>query len=121
MVSMLHALAATGGDSPIWFVHGARDGAHHPLADEVRDLVSRRAGAGIHVAYSQPRPEDTAGIDYDSVGRVDGALLAGLVNDVEAHYFLCGPTRFMADVQTDLERRGVPSEYIHTESFGPVG
>ena len=30
MVSMLHALAATGGDSPIWFVHGARDGAHRP-------------------------------------------------------------------------------------------
>jgi ferredoxin-NADP reductase len=29
--------------------------------------------------------------------------------------------RFMADVQTDLERRGVPAERIHTESFGPVG
>ena len=121
MVSMLHALAAAGGDSPVWFVHGARDGGHHPLAREVRELAASRAGARVHVAYSRPRPEDEAGTDYDSEGRVDGALLANLIEDVEAHYFLCGPTRFMADIQTDLERRNIPSEYIHTETFGPVG
>ena len=48
-------------------------------------------------------------------------LLANLIEDAEAHYFLCGPTRFMADIQTDLERCGVLAEYIHTESFGPAG
>ena len=75
----------------------------------------------LHVAYSRPRPEDEAGIDYHSEGRVDGALLAGLIENIEAHYFLCGPIRFMADIQTGLERRGVPAEHIHTESFGPTG
>jgi ferredoxin-NADP reductase len=40
---------------------------------------------------------------------------------VDAHYFLCGPTRFMADVLADLERQNVPVEQIHTETFGPVG
>ncbi len=121
MVSMLNALAAEGGERPVWFVHGARDGGHHPLAREVRDLAARRTGVRVHVAYSRPRPEDEAGVDYDSEGRVDGALLASLIEDVGAHYFLCGPTRFMADIQTDLERRDVPAEHIHTESFGPVG
>ena len=46
--------------------------------------------------------------DYDSEGRVDGALLAGLVNNVDAHYFVCGPTSFMAAVQAGLEGSNVP-------------
>ena len=121
MVSMLHALAAEGSERPVWFIHGARDGGHHPLAREVRELAARCTGIRVHVAYSRPRPEDETGIDYDTEGRIDGALLAKLIGNDDAHYFLCGPTRFMADLQTDLERRDIPSEYIHTETFGPVG
>lgn len=121
MVSMLHSLAAENGERRVWFVHGVRDGGHHPLAREVRALATRRADTQIHVAYSRPRAEDKIGIDYDSEGRVNGSLLADLIDNVEAHYFLCGPTRFMAEVQTALERRGVSAEHIHTESFGPVG
>ena len=121
MISMFHAIVEEGGDRPVWFVHGARDGGHHPMANEVRDLAAGRSGAHVHVAYSRPRPEDRAGVEYDSEGRVDGELLAGLAGDAGAHYLLCGPVSFMADVQTDLERRGIPSAHIHTESFGPVG
>ena len=121
MVSILHVLAAEDSNRPVWFVHGVRDGSHHPLAREVRELAARRTGIQVHVAYSRPRPEDKAGTDYNSEGRVDGALLANLMEGVDAHYFLCGPTRFMAGLQTDLERRNTPAEHIHTESFGPVG
>ena len=121
MVSMLHALAAAGGTRPVWFIHGARDGDHHPLSQEIRDVAARRDGIRVHVAYSRPGSNDQAGVDYDSAGRVDGALLARLVENTDAHYFLCGPTGFMADIQTDLERRNIPPEHIHTESFGPTG
>lgn len=121
MMAMLHALAAEGGTRPVWFVHGLRDGAHHPLAREARELARKRSGIRVHVAYSRPRPEDRIGVDYDGAGRVEGALLADLVADREAHYFLCGPTTFMADIQNGLERRKVPAGHIHTESFGPVG
>ena len=27
----------------------------------------------------------------------------------------------MADVHTELESRGIPTDHIHTETFGPVG
>ena len=114
------ALAAEGGDRPVWFVHGARNGLHHPFAQEVRELSANRPAFNVHVAYSRPRPDDRIGRDYDSEGRVDGALLARLVENVEAHYFLCGPTRFMADIQSDLERQGICPERIHTETFGPA-
>ncbi|MEM7412388.1 MAG: pyridoxamine 5'-phosphate oxidase family protein [Myxococcota bacterium] len=118
MVSMLQALASEASERPVWFVHGARDGDHHPLADEVRDVAARAIGIRVHTAYSRPRPEDTA---HDSVGRVDAALLARLVDRPDAHYFLCGPVGFLAGLQSELEARGVPREHIHAETFGPVG
>jgi hypothetical protein len=121
MMSILHAVAAESSDRRVWFVHGARDGRHHPLADEVRGLVANRPNIDLHVAYSRPSPEDEIGSDYDSEGRVNGALLAEMTQNVDAHYFLCGPTRFMAEIQSDLERHNVPAEQIHTETFGPVG
>lgn len=121
MISILHTVAAENSNRPVWFVHGARDGLHHALADEIRDLTAGHPNIDLHVAYSQPRPEDKIGTDYNSEGRVNGALLADLVKNVDAHYFLCGPSRFMASVQNDLERQSVPIDQIHYETFGPLG
>ncbi len=118
MISILHAVADSG-DRPVWFVHGARDGDHHPLIEEVRNLVAERPNINTHIAYSRPRPEDELGTDYDSEGHVTGDLLKRLVQNVDAHYFLCGPTRFMADIQAALEQQNVPADQIHYESFGP--
>jgi ferredoxin-NADP reductase/predicted pyridoxine 5'-phosphate oxidase superfamily flavin-nucleotide-binding protein len=119
LVSMLHALVASGEERRVWFVHGARDGRHHPLADEVRRLAKATPRVALHVAYSRPLPEDEAGSRFDSRGRIDGALLESLVPGLEGDFYLCGPAGFMAGVQDDLEVRGVATERIHTESFGP--
>ncbi|MGI9592054.1 MAG: pyridoxamine 5'-phosphate oxidase family protein [Myxococcota bacterium] len=122
LLSMLHAWADDDGDArPIWFVHGARDGAHHPLREEVERLVAEAPGASLHVAYSQQRAEDTLGEGHHSVGRVDAALLEKLVPGLDADFYLCGPTAFMADLQDALEGRGVSAERIRSESFGPAG
>ena len=121
MASMLHALAGEDGARPVWFIHGSHDSAHHALASEIRDLAARRPGINLHIAYSKPLAEDKLGIDYDSEGRIDGDLIASLSALPEAHYLLCGPTAFMANIQNTLEKQGIPSERIHTESFGPAG
>jgi ferredoxin-NADP reductase len=55
-----------------------------------------------------------------SVGRIDGALLDDLLPSLEVDFYLCGPIGLMATLQTQLEARGVPSNQIYTESFGPV-
>lgn len=115
-VSMLHALLAEESARPVWFVHGTRDGRHHPLAAEVRALAARRPGITVHVAYSRPRAEDSG---HDSVGRIDGALLDRLVSAPDAHYFLCGPVAFMGALHSELDRRGVGADRIHSETFGP--
>ncbi|MCK0104589.1 pyridoxamine 5'-phosphate oxidase family protein [Pseudohalocynthiibacter sp. F2068] len=121
MVSILRAIVAENSNRPAWFVHGARDGRHHPFAREVRDLVADRPNIKSHVQYSRPQIEDTIGTHYDAKGRITGKLLAELVNNVDAHYFLCGPTPFMAQIRADLEEQSIPVEQIHHETFGPVG
>ncbi len=120
MLSILAKVANEDSRRPVWFVHGARDSQHHPLAREVRNLALKRAGISVHVAYSRPAAEDKIGKDYDSQGYVTGALLSQLIENADAHYFLCGPVRFMGELQADLESRGVSAQQIHTESFGPV-
>jgi len=115
LVSMLHALVATGEDRPIWFVHGVRDGRHHPFAEEVRTLALGRPGIHVHFRYSRPLPEDRG---HDDVGRIDAELLGRLDPGPEAHWMLCGPTSFLVDIQSVLERRGVPAAQIQHESFG---
>jgi ferredoxin-NADP reductase len=116
MVSMLHTLADPERAAPVWFFHGARDGAHHALKDEVRRLTGMRPGITTHVRYSQPRHTD---VDHDEAGRLDGAAIAAAVDRADAHYYLCGPASFMATIQSSLEEAGVAPERIHSESFGP--
>lgn len=121
MMSLLHELAREDGDRSVWFIHGARDGDHHVLSRETRDLVAHSPAISLHVAYSNPGEADRLGMDFHSEGRIDGDLVARLVDAPDAHYLLCGPSPFMAAVQDALERKGVPSDRIHTESFGPKG
>ena len=121
MVSMLHALASGTSVRPTWFIHGARDGDHHPLSDEVRDLVAARDHVRSHVAYSRPTADDVDVGGYDSNGRLDGSLILALVGDTNADFYLCGPTSFMAQVRADLLAEGVDEQRIHTETFGPTG
>jgi ferredoxin-NADP reductase len=119
LVSMLHALAARNEPRPVWFVHGARDGRHHPLSEEVRRLTDAAPHLHQHIAYSRPREQDRLGHDYDAVGRIDGQALEDLLPDLDADFYLCGPVPFMASLQQGLEDRGVAPESIHSESFGP--
>jgi len=120
LVSMLHTLVARDTGHAVWFVHGARDGQHHPLRREVERLVASAASAHVHVAYSRPGPGDSLGRDYDSPGRIDSALLEKLLPGFDADFYLCGPRRFMAAIHAHLEERGVPPDRIRSESFGPA-
>lgn len=119
LVSILHELVRSQPSRPVWFVHGARDGRHHPLASEVKRLAERAPQVRRIVAYRRPGPQDVLGRDYHREGRVDEGLLQELLpGKIDAEFHLCGPIAFLAAIQHALEDRGVPDERIHTESFG---
>ena len=119
MLSMFHQLVSNSEHRPVWFVHGARDGAHHALSEEVMALANAGDHFHSHTSYSRPRPEDHEGVAYDRRGRVNGELLHSLLPDLDAEFYMCGPIGFMATLQSELEELGVPVDQIHSESFGP--
>jgi ferredoxin-NADP reductase/predicted pyridoxine 5'-phosphate oxidase superfamily flavin-nucleotide-binding protein len=118
LVSMLHALAHAAEKRAVWFVHGARNGRHHALAAEVRELAARHAHIEVRVAYSRPGTQDVPGRDYHVHGRVDVGLVAELLPDLDAEFYACGPSAFLSSLSAGLETLGVPAGRVHAELFG---
>lgn len=67
-----------------------------------------------------PRDTDALGKDFDAMGRISAGHLLALGAGEDAHYMLCGPARFVADLHAGLVSGGVPPGQIHVETFGPA-
>jgi len=117
VLAMLHALAAARSTRQVMWLHTARDGQHHPFAHEVRSLMPMLRNARSYVCYTKPDADDKTGEDFDAAGRFSRSLLKELGVPGDADIYLCGPTRFMADMKEALTALGVEPERIHIEIF----
>ena len=117
VLAMLYALSSAHSTRPVLWLHIARDGKHFPFAGEVRRLVSNLSRARSYVCFSRPEAADRLGTDFDAVGHLSRAMFeeAGLTPDADV--YLCGPTRFMADMRAALTEFGVRPGSIHLEIF----
>jgi ferredoxin len=101
-------------------VHGARNGSEHPFAAEARGLLAQLPGARSHIFYSSPSADDRLDDPDVRVGHVTGDVIAGFGVPTNAHVYLCGPARFMADLTAAFGGLGVEADHLHTESFGTL-
>ncbi len=117
VLAMLYALAATHSTRQVLWLHAARDGQHHPFATEVRRLLPALTNGRSYVCYSRPGSLEKLGEDFHAAGHLSRSVFeeAGLPR--EADVYLCGPTRFMADMKATLATFGVAPERIHLEIF----
>jgi ferredoxin-NADP reductase/ferredoxin len=121
MLAMLHAAAANAAVTrPVWWLHSARDRAHHSFAREADDLLAGLGASHRCVIYSRPAPEDVTGRDFDRTGHLSIDLLHELGIPQEADFYLCGPPGFLEDFQAGLAAWGVPWSRVHVEAFGPI-
>ncbi|GAA0711995.1 MOSC domain-containing protein [Dactylosporangium roseum] len=126
MMAMLEHLATAdptnGARTPdprkTYFVHAARSSRELTFGQRVRELVSDRPHLHSHLLFSRPRAEDIQGRDYDAAGRLTAQTLQQIVPDLDADFYLCGPTRFMADIAAGLVGLGVPQGQVNYEFFG---
>jgi len=116
-LAMLHALAATRSTRPVWWLHGARDGQHHPFADEVRRLMIALPRGRSYVCYSRPGSHDTIVEDFDAIGHVSQPVFDTVGVPRDADVYLCGPAGFMAEMKDALATVGVAPEQIRVELF----
>lgn len=118
VLSMLYSLAETASQRPIWWLHGARNGAEHPFAGEVLALLKRLPHSRSHVFFSSPDAADRLGADYDQRGRLSPQGLRDLGLPIESQVFVCGPEPFMDAVSDALVAYGFDTRAIHSERFG---
>ncbi len=117
VLAMLHALTAAGSTRPMWWLHGARDRQHHAFGDEARGLVHALAHGRSYVCYSRPESSERIGEDFDATGHLSRAALDEAGVPRGADFYLCGPTRFMADMKLALAALSVTPQRIHAEIF----
>ena len=116
-LAMLHALAEARSTRQILWLHAAHDREHHPFVAEVRRLMGTLAHGRTYVCYSTPGPQEKVGLDFDAAGHLSRTVLDVVGIPREADVYLCGPTRFMADMKAALTGLGVSPERIHVEIF----
>src|SRR5207248_4384841 len=117
VLAMLHALVAARSTRQVLWVHAARDRQHHPFAAEVRGLMLALTHGRSHVRYSRPGSEDQMGEDFDASGHLSQSVFDEVRVSREADVYMCGPTRFMAEMKAALAAMGVAPERIHSEIF----
>jgi ferredoxin-NADP reductase/MOSC domain-containing protein YiiM len=117
VLAMLYALADARSTLQVFWLHAARDRQHHPFAAEVRRLMLALAHGRSYVCYSRPGSLDQIGKDFDAAGHLSRSVFDEVGVPREADVYLCGPTRFMADMKEALAALGVTPERIHVEIF----
>ena len=117
VLAMLHALAETHSTREVLWLHAARNRQQHAFAVEVRNLMIALRHCRSYVCYSRPDSGDKLGEDFDAAGHLSQSVLEKVGIPREADVYLCGPTRFMADMKEALATLGVPSKQIHVELF----
>ena len=122
MLAMLHAAAAMDAVTPrqVWWLHSARDRAHHSFAQEADDLLVTLSASRRCVVYSRPAPGDMLGQDFDRPGHLSPRLLQDIGVPQDADFYLCGPPGFLEDFQKGLSAWGISRSRIHVEVFGPA-
>ena len=117
VLAMLHALTAACSTRQVVWLYTARDGQHHPFAGEVRRLMHSLTNSRSYVCYTRPDSSDKTCEDFNATSRFSRSVLAELGLPPDADVYLCGPTRFMAEMKEALAALGVAPERIHIEIF----
>jgi len=117
VLAMLHALAAERSIRQVFWLYAARDRRHHPFAAEVRRLMGALTHGSSFVCYSNPGLNDRTGEDFDATGHLSRSVFDQLRIPRDADVYLCGPTRFMADMKEALVAVRVARDRIHAEIF----
>jgi anaerobic selenocysteine-containing dehydrogenase/ferredoxin-NADP reductase len=104
---------------PMLLLYGSRDGAHHAFAARITELAAQLPYLRVVNVYSQPRPQDHAGRDYQHRGHVAAHLVPAAWIDRQARFYLCGPDAMLNAVSDDLIKMGAHRFAIFRESFQP--
>ncbi|RWA06666.1 hypothetical protein EKO27_g8442 [Xylaria grammica] len=120
---------------PAVWIHVVRDGENFPFRDEIPHLKNRPFTRVVF--FTQPRPSDVQGVDYDRRGRPDMETIREIVGapytwepigsgemESEGSFSmasLCGAPEFETSMKGYLKNLGIAEPLIRSESFSASG
>lgn len=120
MISILNSVIAANSSRKISFIHGAHGSEVRAFADTIKSAAEKQNVQAI-IFLSTLKDKEVHGVDYDFEGRVNLDNVGPeriFEGDPSAHYYVCGPTSFMKDIQQYLLAHQVDESRIHLEIFG---
>lgn len=121
-LSILNTMTAKNSKRKISWVHATRSSSVQAFGNHIQNLANEHANVRTHVFNKEPSEEAREGVDYHFKGRMSLQKLHAehdlFINDARAVYYICGPEKFMTDMQSVLQSWGVDGERIKLEVFG---
>ena len=118
LMAMLRHRAAAGSDAPATLLYSSRSFEEIIFRAELDRLAADPSLRVVHTP-TRSQPNDWTGyarrVDLDMLKEVVGIPERG------ALAFVCGPTRLVENVATDLLTFGFAPNRVKTERFGPTG
>jgi ferredoxin-NADP reductase len=119
LMAMLRHRAAAGSTIPATLLYSSRTFADIIYREELDRLAADDPALQVIHTLTREQPPGWSGYQR----RIDSALLLETVGPPApgAQAFVCGPTRLVENVATDLLSLGYPASRVKTERFGPTG
>ncbi|KAJ5301540.1 hypothetical protein PENANT_c002G09032 [Penicillium antarcticum] len=125
LTSILNTLTSNcPSNRKLHFVHGARKSGARAFSEHIASLMKEYPNLNATFFTSHPSAEDKEGVDYHHAGRVNLQKIDKkdlFLDDAKAQYFICGPEKFMTDMESHLKGQGVSTDRIKMELFGTGG
>ena len=115
LLAMLHELAEQRYPARVNWWHTAHNRAEHAFSQEVTELGAKLPAFHEVIRYTQPGVAEASPL----AGLIHQTQLSARPDDLQCHYYVCGPTGFMQTVVGLLTDAGVSPLHIHYEMFGP--
>jgi nitric oxide dioxygenase len=124
LMSILNTLVEQNSSRQITWIHGARDHKTRAFKTHLDELATAHENLQTLMFSSSPTVGEVEGAHYHVKGRVDldkvGKELLFTDND-KTQYFVCGPEKFMVEIERKLKSLGVQADRVKMELFGTGG
>ncbi|KAJ6076045.1 hypothetical protein N7499_008026 [Penicillium canescens] len=125
LTSILNTLTSKAPSTrKLHFVHGARTSGARAFREHIASLTKKYPNLNATFFTSHPSEGEKEGVDYHHVGRVNLDKVKPeelFLDDAKTEYYICGPEKFMTDMESSLKSQGVSADRIKMELFGTGG
>ena len=119
LIAIAEELAVRSARHRAWFLHRTANASTFALKGKLGSLRADLPNASWRVWFSDPRPFDRMGKDYDHRGEINLPDLGFPLPENGCDFYICGPDSFVALIAGQLQRLGAGVGRIHTECVGP--